>query len=231
MEQDNLYFEQKPTERQKIGGLQSMMFLNILMVFLIALVIFAIYMLSKDIILYGRIYLDKSNDCIHMTEKGTFWKKFIKINEYRALQLGYEPKRLHFGSATVGGVTTGGFYTTGGHNVIESSTKTGRYQFMFADSGRRNNGYTIPISRIRLTEELYKEAENSSIAKYLNPETQTIELNTRIHLSEAEKISLLNKADRLARGVPLTSGMSLNYSEGLPSYEKCVEILNWMCGK
>lgn len=203
----------------------------ILLAVCVVVIAFAIYMLSKDIILYGKIYVDRSNGCIHMKEKGAFWGKFIKIKEYRALQLGYEPQRLHFGSATVGGVTTGGFYTTGGHNVIESSTKTGRYQFMLADSGRRNNGYTIAISRIQLTDALYKEAENSSIAKYLNAETQTIEMNTRVYLSEAEKMSVLNKADKLTRGTPLTSGMTLNFSEGMPTYQKCQEILNWMCGK
>ena len=170
-----------------------------------------------------------SNGTLRLDKRGKIWKKFIKIKQAKNLLLGYEPTKIHYGSATVGGVTTGGFYTTGGYNKIVSSDNSGKYELMFGNMETSSEGYTKPIARIMLTDKLYREAENSSIAKYLNAESRSIEMHSKVFYSEEDKEILLKKANQLATGAPLTSGMSLDYTQHLPTYEKCKDILDWIC--
>lgn len=168
---------------------------------------------------------------LRLDRRGEIWNKFIKIKQAKNLQLGYETTKVHFGFATVGGVTTGGFYTTGGYNKIVSSTNSGKYELMFGNNETSSEGHTEPIVRIILTEKLYKEAENSAVAKYLNASSRSVEMHNKVYYSEVDKEILMNKVNKLVAGAPLTSGMSLDYTEGLPTYEKCKEVLDWICEK
>lgn len=76
-----------------------------------------------------------------------------------------------------------------------------------------------PIVKIKLTDELLKEAKMSGISKYLNK--NMIEVETRVdrdmfhHSIQTFDVLLLNAT------------LYASY----PSYDKCKEIKKWLCGK
>lgn len=69
-----------------------------------------------------------------------------------------DPVEVHFGAATVGGVTTGGVYTTGGGTIMTDLKKTGTFTLYL--------GSDI-FSNVILDKSLISEAKNSMISKYL----------------------------------------------------------------
>ena len=169
----------------------------------------------------------ESDGSLHLKKRGPFWKDFVKVKKAENVFLGYEPEKLHYGSVTTGGVTSGGFYKTGGYNKFVTTTVPDKYTMKYI--GRDINGETI--RSIVLSEELYKEARNSSIAKYLTPSSNCIVLIGKTHLSQEQANSFVENAVNLATNTPITSNVYVADKSGYPSREKCMEILNWMCGK
>lgn len=196
----------------------------------IIVIIFAIYKAVTIQVAYNSIKdCFSSNDgTLYLNSKGVVWKKFIKIRKVKNSYLGYEPEKLHFGSATVGGVTSGGFYTTGGYNKVVASSDSGKCELEFTGDANMLNK-TIRV--IKLSNELYEEAQKANIAKYLNPTTKSIEMFDKVIRTKGEVDALINNAMKLATGVPLTSGMAIDDTRGFPTYQKCKEILDWMSEK
>ena len=194
-----------------------------------------------------RVY-NRIKDCysskdrtLRIDSRGKDLRPVISIRKVMDCHLGYEPEKLHYGSATVGGVTSGGFYTTGGYNKILDSKNSGKAMLEFIGessalnialdmlSGKSQLGKAI--DQIILSERLYAEAEKSNIAKYLNPETMSIEMVPKVTRPTQDANTLLNNAMKLVSGAPLRSGMAINAPSYYPTYEKCKEVYDWLCGK
>lgn len=156
-----------------------------------------------------------------LKKRGKGCSAYIVIKECTDKHIGYESPKLHFGSATVGGVTSGGFYTTGGGNKTLAESKTGRYSLCVVEENKKY----YQIKRIRLTDELYHEAQNSRIAKYLDSETQSIQIPQSNYVSSID----MNNAINWASGKPV-NGVFVLPSSGI-SYDVCKEIHDWICGK
>lgn len=154
---------------------------------------------------------------IRIERKGSKLGQLIKITKVTDVAIGHEPEKIHIGSATVGGVTTGGVYKTGGYNYYTGASYSGKYVFWF---GTKSNGHEI--TRIFLSQDLYKKAETSSIAKYLNSMTRSIEL-VDVHTKYTDLE--LAELKMFAYG---QAGTSHALHKAYPTYEKCAEILNWL---
>ncbi len=143
--------------------------------------------------------------------------KVIKIEEAKNYTIAHEPEKTHFGAVTVGGVTTGGTYTTGGYDYISNSTKSGFYNMVYGGNDH--------IFQIQLTDEQYKQAQKSKIAKYLNEENKQIYVHTPHSYTKFDDMMVSSMTDK---------NQILNYAlsdkRGYPTREKCEEILAWLCG-
>ena len=134
------------------------------------------------------------------------------MQQYQLFQISYKPLQVHIGSATVGGVTSGGVYTTGDYHYI---------------SGEHTNGlcrleYTgCIVAKIQLSEPLYAEAKKSSIKKYLNSEKQIEVIKPEtVSTSDLEiAYKLLNETGYVGNKFA---------KNGYPKYEKCKEIMDWI---
>ncbi len=165
----------------------------------------------------GRLYVKK---------RGSVWKKFVKIKKAENVHLGYEAQKLHYGSATVGGVTSGGFYTTGGYNKVIATENSGKCFLEFAGNAAIMDKM---IRYIDLSDALYEEAKYSPIAKYLNHTARRIEVFEQVQRTKEETDALVSHAIDLATGKALIGGMSLDDKRGYPTREKCRLILDWIC--
>lgn len=136
----------------------------------------------------------------------------VKIVDANNISIKYKPEETHFTAVSSGGVTVGGTYTTGGYNYIAGVDKNGQASLKYM--GR-------PINKIQLTDELYHQAQNSSIAAFLNDKKQ-IEVRTAANLS-AEDLAA-------ARSSLMSTGFVGNAiaNAGLPTKGKCITIMNWL---
>ncbi len=129
----------------------------------------------------------------------------VSIGEFVSGHIRYNPETLHYGSVTVGGITTGGFYKTGGNYYMSDVQKSGVFKRLYYGDTQ--------IFDIDLTLELYNQAKDSYIAKYLDG--MNIEVMDR---KSANAIATLTRDQSV---ISQCSGRT---------YEECFEILSWICG-
>lgn len=138
----------------------------------------------------------------------------------------YNNPKLTYTSATVGGVTTGGFSKTGGnYSVKNSDTDKGeilcKYLY-WTRSGDIGTVSTDTVKKIRFAKELIPAVKESNIAKYLN---------------EDNTITLIKDNDSYAAAAVYGLGhteaaLNILATERLNNYldfDACLEIYKWIC--
>ena len=155
---------------------------------------------------------DSETRILTLRGRGAELAKCIKIKNDSDIEVAYEPLTVHVGSATVGGFTTGGVYTTGDYHYISGEKKNGLCRLEYTG---------CLVAKIQLSESLYVQAKESNINKYLNSEKQ-IEVIKPKAVSEDEL--------KLAYQLLATTGYAGNdfAKNGFPEYEKCKEIMDWI---
>ena len=139
---------------------------------------------------------------VYLKKRNPNLRKIITIENHYTGKLKYNPETIHYGSVTVGGVTTGGVYKTGGDYT--TITKKSEMKHMCYDGHM--------IVDIELTDELCNKAKTSYISKYLD--------GKRIQVMGREFLSY----------TPTTiEQVELGKGSGTP-LDKCNDILNWICG-
>ena len=122
--------------------------------------------------------------------------------------MNYNPEQLHYGSVSVGGVTTGGFYKTGGNYTTSNVKKSGYKRLCYTGQG---------IVSIKLTDELLNQAkEDSNISKFI----------------EVDKIQIIGRSSSLNHdylSYTNNRSFSIGLETGIPEQD-CRQILFWICG-
>lgn len=126
-------------------------------------------------------------------------------------QVKTEPIVLHFGAVAVGGVVTGGAYTTGGNHYIAGQEKSECFKLMYCNN---------EVKYIKLSEALLESAGRSEIKEYTDSAgIKVIAPIDTAALSDAEKMRRLQEAK---------AGIVRAENIGYPTYEKAVAIVNWL---
>ena len=147
-------------------------------------------------------YADFRDGIVYLKKRNSNLRKIITIDDHYIGKLKYNPETIHYGSVTVGGVTTGGVYKTGGD--YSSITKKSEMKHMCYD------GHIIVD--IELTDELCQKAKTSYISKYLD--------GKRIQVMGREFLSYTPTS---------IEQVEIGKGSGTP-LDKCNDILNWICG-
>lgn len=165
---------------------------------------------TKDSMIY-----DASTQTLTVKARCAANRGALEIVADRDIKTKYEPKRLVYTGATVGGITTGGFHEEGGYNYISSANKTGKYNIYYI-------GELLPIQKIELSNELVPQAKKSEIKPFLNNHNAILLITSSI--SSFTRLAIAN-------GSPLADKMMMeDLREGFPTLEKCEKIINWICG-
>lgn len=157
-----------------------------------------------------------ANNEMFLKKSGPQLANAIKIVDDKHDIIRYKPEEYIYTGATVGGVSMGSINKVGGYNYVSGTKKTGKYQIYY--SGEL-------IKSITLVSDLYKVAQDSKIAKYLNDRHEIVVIESV--MSPAARLLANNGRQDMARQM-ISIDSSRGY--GFPSYEKCIEIVNWICG-
>jgi len=147
-----------------------------------------------------------------LSERSRYLKDMIDYIQVTANTYHKTPEKLHYGSATVGGVTTGGLYKTGG--TIDKKTIYCGDRWHFLYDGEE-------VNKIILTDKLAQEAQESKIKEYCKENAIIIVTNRRGCSSEA---LMLAKAGDMSR-------MHLENAQIYPTLEKVKAIISWIAGE
>ena len=114
---------------------------------------------------------DDDTRTLTMKQRGEKLKKVLQVEKDLQMVIKDYPVTLHIGAVSVGGVTTGGAYTTGGGQVIDSLKESGLF-FLVYDPRDREKYHVIDY--IRLDEKLAAQAKNSPVSVRLTQDGSSL---------------------------------------------------------
>ena len=163
-------------------------------------------------------YVKFDGSVLTISQRNPQLADMLVIEKYKINITAYKPKEYIYTGVTVGGITTGGVTEVGGYNYIAHSQKTDKYYLSYLDEGR--------IYRIQLTDVLFEEAVHSNIACFLDKSKKQIVVVTPVKLSPAGENALKFKYTKLYE-----YELQVSVADSMPSYEKCIAIIDWLSGK
>lgn len=160
-------------------------------------------------------YAAFSDSTLTLKERSADLQKVVKLEAEKDDYLGTTETKVICTSATVGGVTTGGFDTVGGKTYVERGSNTGKYKLTY-------QGYLI--NKIKLTDELYRQALESPIKQYLVENEKTIRINQPVSMSGNQLNISMGMSIQEKQNMILREGR-----KGFPDYTKASAIYKWIC--
>lgn len=156
-----------------------------------------------------------SSGILKLEERNSNFDVLLTIEKHRHYDIKYKPEEYKYIGVSGRGVSVGEVIQTGGYNYISNSEKTGKYCFNYCGD---------PVNKIELTDALLEKAKNSNISKYIKDNYIIVYDSDAVQIPDYVAKSLLTGS---------TDAMNLASSYtamGYPTYSKCEEIKNWICG-
>lgn len=179
--------------------------------------------LIKDMGVYS---VEQYGFSIKVVARRREFKDVLKYKKHMVTSLKYNEEKIHIGAATVGGVTTGGIYKTGG-DYSDKQFWDGKYELVYRYSDDGKFIKEIPLKSIRLTSDLRKDAEKSSIAKYLKVDKIIVIEENMPSEGTTELLSEMTDRNSTINAMALSQA-DYERSQGYPTEEKCHDIINWL---
>lgn len=173
---------------------------------------------------------DEMNDCFAMYYGDNYdhenlfvlkkqdprFSKLLTIDAYRPEISSTTPTKLYYTSATVGGITTGGFHTTGG-DTYTSKVSTDRFRICFL------NG---PIGYIRVEKELMKKIDaKAPIRAYISKGGYIQVIEKEMKASWAAYAFM-----KMGDHEKAANTFTMDNIDRYPDMRKCETIVSFLCG-
>lgn len=151
---------------------------------------------------------------IYVIKRGRVFLEALKIIDMEITVEAYAPEKQHFGAVTVGGVTTGGTYKTGGYTYAVGTAKTGKCALAYGKE---------EVQTIKLSPELAKKAKRSEIQKYVDGDGVIEIIRPTSSASLPDYFAYIKDVRTYKYALQKETVKQL-----YPTKEKCVAILNWL---
>ena len=162
-------------------------------------------------------YISYSGSALTLKVRSENIREFVTLEKEKDDYLGKTEKKVIYTSATVGGITTGGFDTVGGKTTVIRGGDTGKYKLTYSGG---------LINKIKLSNDLYAQAMNSPIKNYLDSKEKAIIVNLPFALPSYMLNGMSTMTIEQKQNLILSEGR-----KGFPDYEKATAIYNWLCGR
>lgn len=174
---------------------------------------------SKDIEI-----ANKEDGIIVLNKRTANNRNVLEVNESRDYTIKEHPAELVYTSATVGGITTGGFHVNEAYRTEHVGEKLGTYYITL----RGWQDSTI-VKKVRIQPDMVDSARaNPIVCKFLDGKTLTLKHNVAINVPDYIKKSAMeyNQAGRFDMAAKLLKP----YNKVCElTKEECKAVIAWMC--
>lgn len=176
---------------------------------------------------FSHITFDEKKNSAKLYKRASISGKSIEIRADYNLTYKYNPAKIVYTGATVGGVTTGGFHTEEEHYALGSGGKSGKYYLR----AKLSAGKYMSIDRIHLTDELVEEAkQNPNVKKFLRGKTLVLAHRGKAtQLKEDEQDVYMRAVQRHDEAAMYAASQRAINAKKL-TREECESILKWISG-
>lgn len=166
---------------------------------------------------------DQKNGYIVLNKRTENNGKVLKVEAFRDYTMTDHPAELVYTSATVGGVTTGGFHVNEAYRTESIGGKTGAYYVSL-----RGYNKSTTVKKVYLQPDMVNSAKSNPILKtFLNGTTLILRHNVQVNIPESvrkaameyNKVGRYDMAAKLLR--PYNSVCEL-------TKEECEAVVSWM---
>ncbi len=146
--------------------------------------------------------------------------KLIKIKEYKHAYYKYNPAELVYTSATVGGITTGGFHVNEASHSVSALNKTDKYDLYYGNKGIID---TIKFNNTNIPTKLEKYKKGANTLYLLNS------INNK-ELYDTNRLFKLYSATA-SNDLVTQSQMTEAYAKEIKlTYSECKAVKDWISG-
>lgn len=169
------------------------------------------------------VQYDYSSKTLIVNKRLSLLEKLLIRKPVSLTTFGHTPEKLVYTSATVGGVTTGGFHKTGGDYAY--SRNSGRCKLFYLVA-TNNKVSECEVHRIVLSNELANEAKTSKIKDYLNG-------NTIVVMQEVSSAAFSAAREAMHSGHKHAAMNLVSDAEAVaaPSVKMVRDIARWLAAK
>ena len=199
---------------------------------LIGFIVSATKISQKDRALSSVMSVDKEKRMITLHERSNLLNKVISIKPVYESYLKYNPLEITYTGATVGGVSMGGFHTSGNDYSTKLGGKSGKFQLCArVTKAITSEDEYVFFDKIRLTSVLAQQAaDNRVVSKYLRGTTLVLENIVEDKLASTKQdIATKAASDRDWQTLSLMAN-DRRIATAL-TREECQCIYDWVCGR
>ena len=170
---------------------------------------------------------DPKTETITVNERRCDNKKRFSYENYKRKSHSYTKEKLIYSSATVGGITTGGFDTVGGTSTKDVATNKYRLVYEYVEDNIKKEGY---VKKIYLSKKIASQIKESPIKDFYTGEHIAVE--TPISEDwEKKKTQFAMRYNITGSEYDLVAYSNAEENEiikTLPTFQKCMQIVYWI---
>ena len=171
------------------------------------------------------ITFDKEKETATLYKRAPISGESIEIRAHHNSTYKYNPEKIVYTGATVGGVTTGGFHTEEAHYALSTAGKSGKY-FLQA---KLSAGNYMSIDRIHLTDELVEEAkQNPNVKKFLRGKTLVLAHRGKATEMSADEQDVYVRALQRKDEAGMYAAAQRAINAKMLTREECENVLKWI---
>ncbi len=137
----------------------------------------------------------------------------------------YNEEKLVYTSATVGGITTGGFHVEGG-DYSKQQYSTGKYAISNCIAHKEVEN--ICINEIYLNSDLLAKAKESSLEKYIDGKSNRMSLQHELSIQTQKNLDIAALSGDASLDGIYNKMLSIARAEVSLTKDECIEIKNWL---
>ena len=170
------------------------------------------------------LILDPQNKAVTLKKRTHGNQNQLKIKRYIKTYTKYNPSKTVFTSATVGGITTGGFHQTQAYYSEQASGLGGYY----LETTNGNDSFIV--EKILLNAQLTKQAKEDKRVSHL------VKNNSLMLLRDGKDTKLTSSENEILRSAIMSGNYAMQqniteraFSARFITKQECVNVLAWIC--
>jgi len=174
------------------------------------------------------IIFNEDTDSAKLLKRSEMSASLLTIETIQNTYTKYNPSKMVYTGATVGGVTTGGIHTTEAHLSTKVGGDSGKCHIIAKGKDKK----IVEVKNIELSKELLSEAKkDKAISKFIVGDKLVLRYNTPDTKLTREENEILKRAIETFDTALQDNITQRAFIASMPTKEDCLAVKKWVSGK